>query len=310
MVSKRITFIVNPNAANGSAGREWQEMRSKARVRLGAFKTRITTGPGHATRLAHEGVLSGAELIVCVGGDGTLNEVVNGLMNQEDLPQAEVLLGYIPRGTGCDFARSITIPRNLDRALENILRYRNRPIDLGRLTYRDHDGRASCRYFHNIVSFGLGGEVDERVNRTTKAFGGFISFTWAALISILRCKKKRIHLSVDDYFDEEVTSWNVAVANGQYHGGGMWVAPGATLSDGFFQVTVIGDMNLAEAFWNLPKLYNGRIYELEKVKMLTGRRIEASSFQQVLLDMDGEQPGKLPAVIEIVPSALRMICDV
>ncbi|MDY7035454.1 MAG: diacylglycerol kinase family lipid kinase, partial [Thermodesulfobacteriota bacterium] len=243
------------------------------------------------------------------GGDGTLNEVLNGLMNQEDLPDTEVLLGYIPRGTGCDFARSINIPLNLDRALENIQRYRNNPIDLGRITYKDHDGRTSCRYFHNVVSFGLGGEVDECVNTTTKVYGGFISFIKATLISILRYQKKRIHLSVDDYFDEAVRSWNVAVANGQYHGGGMWVAPGASLSDGLFQVTVIGDMSLAEVFWNLPKLYNGRIYELEKVKRLTGRRVEASSFQEVLLDVDGEQPGKLPAVFEIVPSAIRMICD-
>lgn len=310
MVSKSITFIVNPNAAGGSTGLKWKEITSGARDRLGAFTTHITTGPGHATQLAHETVLSGTELIVCVGGDGTLNEVVNGLMIQEGSPKPDVLLGYIPRGTGCDLARSITFPHDLDRAFDNILNRRSRYIDLGRVTYRDHNGRASCRYFHNVVSFGLGGEVDQRVNRNTKAFGGFISFALAALISILLSKKKRIHLSVDDYFDEAVTSWNVAVANGQYHGGGMWVAPDAALTDGLFQVTVIGDMNIPELFWNLPKLYSGRIYEVEKVKRLTGRRIEASSFQQVLLDIDGEQPGKLPAVLEIIPSAIRMICDV
>jgi diacylglycerol kinase family enzyme len=160
------------------------------------------------------------------------------------------------------------------------------------------------------MSFGLGGEVDERVNKTTKAFGGFMSFVLATLISVLSYKRKRIRLSVDDYFDEEVRIWNVAVANGQYHGGGMWVAPGAVLNDGLFHVTVIGDMSLTEVLWNLPKLYNGKIYGLKKVRMLTGRRIEASSFQSVLMDVDGEQVGRLPVVIEIVPYILPIICDV
>jgi len=269
----------------------------------------MNKGPDHATILAREAVLSGAEVVVCVGGDGTLNEVLNGLFNEKGLIKPEVLLGYIPRGTGCDFVRSISIPKDLNRGLANILDRQNVSIDVGRLTYRDHKGRASCRYFHNLVSFGLGGEVDERVNRTSKVFGGFVSFIWATIVSILLYDKKSILLRVDDEFHEEVTGWNVAVANGQYHGGGMWVAPGANLSDGLFQVTVIGDLRLAEVFWNLPRLYNGKIYEHPKIRRLTGRRIEASSFQRVLLDMDGEQPGRLPAVIEIVPSAIRIICD-
>jgi len=180
-------------------------------------------------------------------------------------------------------------------------------IDLGRLTYRDHHGRPSLRYFHNITSFGLGGEVDERVNRTTKVLGGFISFIWATLISILIYDKKRIHLKVDDTFDRTVMSWNVVVANGQYHGGGMWVAPEAAVDDGLFHVTVIGDFTVPEVFLNLPNLYNGKILQLEKVSTVVGKRVQASSDQRVLLDVDGEQPGTLPVTIDIVPGALPLI---
>ncbi len=309
MVRKKITFIVNPTSANGSTAREWLQIRSKARDRLGSFNTHLTTGPGDATHLTRQTLLSGAEVVVCVGGDGTLNEVVNGFIDGNGPVQPEALLGFIPRGTGCDLIRSISIPRDLDKAFDNILSCQNRPISIGKLTYRDHDGGSSYRYFHNVVSFGLGGEVDERVNNTTKVFGGFFSFIWATIISILLFNRKRIRLSVDNHFDQEVTSWNVVVANGQYHGGGMWVAPGASLDNDIFQITVVGDLGLAEVFWNLPRLYNGKIYEHKKMMKLTGRRVSASSFQQVLIDMDGEQPGRLPVVVEMAPSTLRIICD-
>ncbi len=161
--------------------------------------------------------------------------------------------------------------------------------------------------FTTLPVFGLGGEVDERVNRTTKVFGGFISFIWATLISITDLQQKRIHLTVDNCFDQSVMIWNVAVANGQYHGGGMWVAPEATMNDGMFHVTVIGDLSLPAVFWNLPQLYNGKILQLKKVQTFVCKRVKASSDQQVLLDVDGEQPGQLPAVIDIVPKAVRFI---
>jgi diacylglycerol kinase family enzyme len=158
-----------------------------------------------------------------------------------------------------------------------------------------------------VASFGLGGEVDARVNVGCKVLGGFVSFFWATLISILAYKKKRIHLKVDDSFDGKVTSWNIAVANGQYHGGGMWIAPEASVDDGLFHITVIGDLSVIEVFLNLPKLYNGRLTELKQVLTYKGKKVEAYSNQHVLLDVDGEQPGTLPVTVDIVPRALRFI---
>ncbi len=257
--------------------------------------------------LTRNALHKGAELVVCVGGDGTLNEVVNGFMGRNGPIRPEAMVGFIPRGTGCDFIKTVPIPVELTRALDVIITSHTCSIDLGRLEYLDHHGHPSSRYFHNITSFGLGGEVDERVNRTTKIFGGFISFIWATLISILIYNKKRIYLTVDNCFNQSVMIWNVVVANGQYHGGGMWVAPEARVDDGIFHLTVVGDFSLAEVFWNLPKLYNGKLLQLKKVKTLVGKRVKASSDQQVLLDVDGEQPGQLPAVIDIVPKAVRFL---
>ena len=307
MTSKKIAFIVNPHAAAGSAGKSWPTIKALAEGRLGPFSTYFTTGPGNAIALTRQALTQGAEVVVCVGGDGTLNEVVNGLMGEDKPIRPEAMLGFIPRSTGCDLAKSVHIYRELDRALDIIKDGHTRILDVGRIRYQDQRGQPSYRYFHNVTSFGLGGEVDERANRTTKAFGGFLSFLWATVISLLKYNKKKIHLKVDETFDGEVTIWNVAVANGQYHGGGMWVAPGAQVDDGLFHVTVVGDLTLPEVFWHLPKLYNGKIYQVEQISSFVGKRVEAFSDQRVLLDVDGEQIGALPVVIEMVPRAVHLI---
>lgn len=302
----KMVFIVNPQAARGTVGRNWPHIKELAERRLGRFDVFLTTAPGEATRFARLAVSEGARSVVCVGGDGTLNEVVNGLMHDKGSGNPGVRLGFIPNGSGCDFRRTLLIPANPQEALEVIEGGRTRPIDLGRLRYTDHNGESRTRYFHNLTSFGLGGEVDERVNKSGKKLGGFLSFIIATLVSLVRYEKKRIRLKVDEHFDEEVVVLNVAVANGQYHGGGMWVAPGANPSDGMFHVTIIGELSLPRVVYSLPKLYNGKILEVKRVRSLTGKRVEAFSDSRVLLDVDGEQPGCLPVEIEIIPSALKL----
>jgi len=305
--TRSVFFIVNPCAGGGAAGRQWTRVQKQARDLLGPFQAVLTSGPGDATHLARRALLEGADLLVCVGGDGTLNEVVTGMMDGTGAIRPEASLGLISMGTGRDFIRTSRIPGDPERALEVIAVGRSMPLDLGKISYVDHQGQQASRYFLNVASFGLGGEVDERVGRTTKIFGGFVSFIWATLLSVLSYRKKTIRLRIDGSPEETVAVLNVAVANGQYHGGGMWIAPEASLSDGLFHVTVIGDFSIPEVFRHLPKLYNGRLFELEKVRTVTGKKIEARSDERVLLDVDGEYPGILPASLEIVPSALRVI---
>jgi YegS/Rv2252/BmrU family lipid kinase len=303
----RIAFIVNPHAGNGSTGSKWPMIEALARDRLGPFEAYMTRGPGDAVLGVKNALAEKVRLLVCVGGDGTLNEVVNGIMMHEASVRSDLALGFIPNGTGCDFVRTVSIPQDLEQAIDLIAAGTVRSIDLGVLFFRDDQGHERRRYFHNITSFGLGGDVAQRVNRTTKALGPFVSFMWATLISIFSCGKKKIRLRVDEGFERELRIWNVAVANGQYHGGGMWVAPGASVCDGILNVTVIGDLAIPEIFLNLPKLYNGKINDIEKVTMLAGEKVKASSNEQVLLDVDGEQPGMLPIDIGIVPDGLNII---
>ena len=208
----------------------------------GPFSGCITNGPGDATHLARRALLGGADLLVCVGGDGTLTEVVTGMMDGTVL-SAPKPPGLISIGTGRDFIRTSQIPGDPERALQVIAAGCSMPLDLGKISYVDHQGQQASRYFLNVASFGLGGEVDERVSRTTKIFGGFVSFIWATLLSVLSYKKT-IRLRIDGSPEETVAVLNVAIANGQYHGGGMWIAPEASLSDGLFHVTVIGDFSV------------------------------------------------------------------
>jgi len=305
--SGRTVFVVNPHSGNGTTGKEWPRIGKMAGEILGPFETCLTEGPGDATWMTREHLLKGADRIICVGGDGTLNEVVNGFFDERGSIRKDAVLGFLPNGTGCDFCRTMPIPSGIRASLETIREGYVRTIDLGRIHFRDHQGGMSNRYFHNIASFGLGGEVVDRVNRTSKACGPFITFIWGTLVSLFAYGKKRIRLRVDDGDERTVDVLNIAIANGRYHGGGMLVAPDAVADDGIFHVTVIGAMSLPLVFWHLPKLYTGKIKSIRQVSMKTGKRVTAASEQRVLLDIDGEQPGTLPAEMEIVPRALTMI---
>ena len=194
----KIVFIVNPHAGNGSTGSIWPFVEALAKDRLGHFEAYMTKRPGDAVIFAKNAAAEKAKLLVCVGGDGTLNEVVNGIMMNEESIRSSVTLGFIPNGTGCDFVKTVSIPQDVEQAVDLIVSGSVRSIDLGVLVFQGHQGRDRCRFFHNIASFGLGGEVAQRVNRTTKALGPFVSFMWATLISIFLYGKKRIQISVDN----------------------------------------------------------------------------------------------------------------
>lgn len=307
LTSPRTVFVVNPHAANGETGRTWPQIRARAREVLGTFEERHTTGAGDATRLTRESLRQGAKRIVAVGGDGTLNEVINGFFLEEAPLDEEAVLGFLPNGTGCDVTRTLPLPTALGPSLETLREGFVRRIDLGRIRFSDPAGESRVRYFHNIASAGLGGEVVARVNRTSKACGPFLSFIWGTLVTLFVYRGNRVRLSLDDGAVETMPILHIAVANGRYHGGGMLVAPGALPDDGLFEVTIIGTMPLPLTLWHLPKLYRGGIDKVRRVSLRRARKVLLASEERVLLDVDGEQPGTLPAEISILPKALKMV---
>lgn len=303
----KVIAVVNPNSANSSTGREWPSIEEALKAGIGTFDVRFTSSPYEATSIVGDALRSGYETIVSVGGDGTNNEIVNGFFKDDKPINPNAKLGIICRGTGADLIKTLKIPKDAEQAAGVIARGRTKRIDVGRLTFRDHSGAEVKRYFVNIASFGMGGAVDERVNRTTKVFGGFVSFLWATLITFFTFRNPSVSVSVDGGDPEEMKITNIAVANGCFFGGGMMVAPKAEMDDGLFDVVSIGTMSVPEALGSISRIYKGTHLDLPGVRHIRGKRVEATSGERVLLDVDGEQPGMLPATFEIVPSAIEVL---
>lgn len=301
-------IIINPAAGNGAAGRKRLAIDALAAKFFSEHQTLVTDGPGRAGEYASQALAAGVGTVICVGGDGTLNEVVNGLMAGAVEKMRRPQLGYLPCGTGSDLARTVGVSDNLENGLRDIAKRGGKWVDVGRASFVGPEGERASRYFINVLSFALGGEVAGRVNRAGKGMGGFLSFLWATMTAIFVFEKPLISLEIDDSVARQIICWHVAFANGQYHGGGMRIAPDAKVDDGRLRVTVVGDLTLLEVLRNLPNLYNGKIYSVGKVARFSGSKIAAASRTRVLIDLDGEQVGCLPVKAEILPRALWLIC--
>lgn len=301
-------IIVNPNSANGNTRKIWPVIESAVKRKIGSFDTWWTERVGHGMELARKGAEQGYELLICVGGDGTNNEMINGLMNEDGTPvNPKLAYGLICMGTGGDFRKTALIPKDFREAVDWLPGEKTTRIDVGRMEMTDHQDRKVVRFFGNITSLGIGGEVDERVNNTSKALGGFASFAWASLGAMISYRNKRVRLILDDERDlGERKIFAVAVANGQFFGGGMHIAPHANLSDGLFDVIIIGDLGKVESLMKMPKIYQAAHMHFDKVEQYRAKKVVALSDERVLLDVDGEQPGKLPVTFTICPGALKL----
>ena len=232
--------------------------------------------------------------MVAVGGDGTVNEVVQGLVGRS----AE--LAVIPRGTGWDFVRTYGIPRKLEDAVAVARDGATRQIDVGRATY--HEGES---YFANIASAGMSGAIAKRANATSKALGGKVSYAWATVAVFARWRNDDVLVTVDGA-RREARLHDVVVANGRFFGGGMMICPEAEPDDGIFDVLLIGDLTKLDLMLTLPKTYKGRHLPHPKAEVLRGAVVEIDAPQPLPVELDGEQPGTTPARFEVVPKALRL----
>jgi diacylglycerol kinase (ATP) len=253
---------------------------------------------GQLTELARKAA-AGASLLVAVGGDGTVNEVVNGIAG------LDVELAVIPRGTGWDFVRTYGIPRKLEAAVEIALHGRTREIDLGRAHYLGWDGVEGESLFANVASAGMSGAIAKRANETSKTLGGKISYAWATLLVFSRWRSGEITVRVDGE-EHRGRMHDVIVANGRYLGGGMKMLPDAEPDDGLFDVLLIGDLTKRDLLLTLPKTYRGRHLPHPKATLLRGSTVEIEAPEPLPVELDGEQPGTTPVRFELVPRALRL----
>jgi diacylglycerol kinase (ATP) len=250
--------------------------------------------------LAREAAAQGAKLIVAVGGDGTVNEVVNGIAGIDG-----VELAIVHRGTGGDFVRTFGIPHKLDGALEVARSGATREVDLGRATFHTWAGPEGELWFANAASAGMSGAVAKRVNETGKALGGKVSYAWSTLAVFAIWRNAQITVTVDEE-TRTGAMYDVIVANGRYLGGGMKLTPDAEPDDAVFDVLLIGDVSKADLVLTLPKIYRGTHLPHPKAELLRGARVTIETPIPLPVQLDGEQPGTTPATFEVVPKALRL----
>lgn len=303
----RPTFVVvNPASANGRTGRRWPELAQALRAAVGEVEAAHTERPRQAAELVRAALQAGASRVVSVGGDGTHNEVINGFFHDGRPINRDAVLSIVPTGTGGDLRRTLGLPKDAMAAIGRLGGASMR-VDAGRVTCVGADGVDAVHYFINIASFGMSGLVDKFVNESSKALGGRLSFLLGVAKASTKYKNQRVRLRLDDAAPFERTVNNIAVANGRYFGGGMKIAPDAQMGDGRFDVVVVGDLGTVEMARGLPKIYSGGHIGRPGIEVFHARVVHAEPTapdQHVLIDMDGEQPGRLPARFELLPGAL------
>ncbi len=306
----KLHLIVNPKAGSGRAAQRIPQIRRALADQGIQHELSLTEGPRDASRLARGAADGGADVIGVVGGDGTVNEVAQSYVDEHGAPRPGPALALIPAGTGGDFRRTFGLEDNVVDAVRRLATATPRAIDLGVVDLTGHDGRPHTQAFINIMSFGIGGLVDRLVNESPKWLGGKASFMLGTLRASLAYKNLPVSLRVDGKVCLETPIVSVAVANGQYFGGGMKIAPDADPSDGLFDVVAIADLTRAQGIGLGLKFYKGSHVGRPGVSVARGSEIEALPLRrrdEVLIDLDGETPGRLPLRARVLRSAVSLL---
>ncbi len=307
MAGPKVRVILNPTAAAGSALGKVGDIEAALRRYDLVHEIVLTRTRGHATELTRAAAADGVEIVAIAGGDGTVNEVMQAYVTPEGTPIAGPDLALIPCGAGGDFKRTLGMSSALDEAVARIRHGARKPVDLGILRYVAHGGGDAVRAFVNMASFGLTGQVVALANETPKWLGGRASFFAGTLRAMAEYKNASVRLKVDGAAWHEGPVATVAIANGRYFGGGLMIAPHADPADGRFEVVMLGDLSRRELLGLTAKIYRGAHLAADGVRVASGVSVEAEAvhpWATVLVDVDGEQPGKLPLRATLAKGAL------
>jgi len=304
----KIAAVVNPQSAGGKTARKWPQLAAALESRLGPVVTRFTGEPGAGIAITRALLREGFDLIVAVGGDGTINEAANGFFHQDRLVRPQAALGILPLGTGGDFRRTLGIPAAAAEAIETLASGVPTLIDVGKATFRANSGGPASRYFINMASFGMGGQVAAQSKNFMSMFGGKAGFFWATVKTFLSYRGRQVSLALDGSATRiPFFITNVAVGNGQFHGGGMRPCPAAVPNDGVFDVTVINYAGALKLLSSISMLYSGEVYSHPSVSHFRAAHILAESASATEIEIDGEPLGTLPLEITLLPRQLRVL---
>ena len=307
--------VVNPRSGNGRTGRDWKAIERALSAIYPSMSVGFTRQRGEAAQLVRYALREGHLEIVAVGGDGTINEAVNGMFDLDGSTPPDSVFAFLTSGTGGDFRKTFGIEAGIDGGIQRLKRASIRAIDAGRVSCLTRAGEPTLRYFVNIASFGMSGAIVDAVNRAriAKLFGGSFAFAFHSALGMLRYRNRAVRLIVDGVEDEIASIATVAVANGKYFGGGMQVAPGALVDDGYFDVVVMGGAPKGQSLAEMRLIYSGEHIKKPHVRVLRGGHVVVAPVAEtrgkpVLIETDGEAAGRLPATFEILPRALNLRC--
>lgn len=307
-------LVINPRSAGGATARHFDTITQAAQSALGDCAHAFTTHPLHATELTRKALADSHDLVVAVGGDGTINEVVNGFFEEARPGEPSkalrpgAALGVVPRGTGGDLRRTIGLDGDVWKSCE---RLKGAPgaIDVGRVDYVTDEGRPASRHFINVAEVGVGARVVDLANASSKLLGGKLTFMIASMRALIGWRDLDIRVSCDGEPFEDLSVTTFAIANGRYFGGGMMVAPEARLEDGLFHLTIWSGYTLADFITKSGGMYDGTHIRFKGTKTRTARsvRLEPRTAEPVGVEVDGERIGRLPATFTVLPGALQLV---
>ncbi len=295
-------LIVNPTAGANGTAKNWPHIQSLLKSIGLRFEYDVTEAPGHARELAATAAKKGYEMVVSVGGDGTINEVVNGLHDAGNT--SDVLLGIISTGTGSDYIRTLGLPATYPENCQRLINPGKLYVDIGVIEYTSR-GKTAKRVFVNFAGLGFAAEIVKATTLKFKTLSAMPAYLLGLLTTLFSYQNQDISLLIDgELISRKMCT--VLMNNGRYSGGGMFAAPEADLSDGWLDVLIIGDLSKADLLWSLPRLYRGTHLTHHKVTLKKARVIEIQSTEALSLQADGELLGELPARCYLLPEALTI----
>jgi YegS/Rv2252/BmrU family lipid kinase len=299
--------IVNPKAGSGKGLSDWPVISNQLNRSGVDFTCVFTEHKFHAVELTVKAINDGFRKLVAIGGDGTINEIVNGLFIQQKAAPNEISLAVIPAGTGNDWLRMFGIPATYSKAVQSIVNHRTILQDVGLITFYESRIRHRC-YMANMAGMGFDAMVNRLFNHL-KDEGRYSKnmYLRGTFRTLLSYRPKRFAVTVDGEPMYEGPVFSAAVGIGKYNGGGMNQMPNAVIDDGLLDITIVKKMNPFRVLYHFRKLYNGKIYTIPKVLARQGKRVSIETYPTSPIEIDGEAMGYSPFTFELIPQSIKVV---
>lgn len=305
-------IIVNPRAGGNKTKEDWPKIESILKEQGFKFEVVITEYMLHATLLAREAIVKrGFRKIISVGGDGTLNEIVNGIFTQNQVKVLDITLGVITVGTGNDWGRMYNLPSSYSEQIKILKKGSTYKHDIGKVSYLQH-GENKDHYFINIAGIGYDALVAKKTNiAKQKGATGVLTYLVSLVTGLFQYNFNNIVIERDgvELFSGKVFSVSIGIC--KYNGGGIMQLPNAISNDGLFDVTIIRKVSKFKVIRNITRLYNGTFTKIKEVEMHTGKHFTLKGIpeESVFLETDGESLGNSPLTFSILERSINIIIN-